>query len=183
LIDTYGNMYISKVIYRWNDNVTPAELDKKMKDYWGVKNIYSFEYSGYPNDPLDGTGHIDMFMKLLNDDTVVVTVGDVEPFKQVGEKVVEFFTNRIAPNGKKYTVLTVPGYWVNNKVWYTWSNSLIFNNVLLLPTYKDYPTQNQLAKEIHENAGYRVVEINADKAIVLAGAVHCITQSIPRMVQ
>jgi len=50
-----------------------------------------------PIIPLIGTGHIDMFLKLLNDNTVLVSIADTEPFKSNAEKAIEFFKIKPLP--------------------------------------------------------------------------------------
>ena len=48
--------------------------------------------------PEDGTGHIDMFVKLLDDSTVLITETSDFPYKKTCEKAVKYFQSIKAPN-------------------------------------------------------------------------------------
>jgi agmatine deiminase len=178
MVDSYGNLFMTERTYIWNANKSKDEVNSILKNYFKVKNIYTFEYAGYPNEPLDGTGHIDMFMKLLNDNTVLIAKNDKEPFKSTFDKAAKFFEGREAPNGKKYTVLRVNGYY-DNYVWYTYTNSLIVNGYVLMPIYSKYSSSNIEAQKLYEQAGLKVITINSDNSITAGGSIHCVTQSIP----
>ncbi len=178
MVDSYGNLYMTERTYMWNSGKSKDEVNSILKNYFKVKNIYTFDYAGYPGEPYDGTGHIDMFMKLLNDDTVLIAKNDKEPFKTVFDKAAKFFEDRKAPNGKKYTVLRIDGYYTNN-VWYTYTNSLIVNGYVLMPTYSKYSSANSEAQKLYESAGLKVIPINSDQSITAGGSIHCVTQVIP----
>ena len=178
MVDSYGNLFTTERTYIWNSNKSKDEVNSILKNYFKVKNIYSFEYAGYPGEPLDGTGHIDMFMKLLNDDTILITETDKEPFKSTFEKATKFFEERKSPNGKKYTILKVPGYYESG-VWYTYTNSLIVNGYVIMPVYSKYSYANSYAQKIYEQAGLKVITINSDLSIKAGGSIHCVTQTIP----
>ncbi|MEF3279936.1 MAG: agmatine deiminase family protein [Elusimicrobiota bacterium] len=178
MVDSYGNLFMTERTYIWNSNKSKDQVNSILKDYFKIKNIYTFEYAGYPGEPYDGTGHIDMFMKLLNDNTVLIADTDVEPFKSVFNKAAEFFKERNAPNGKPYRVLRVKGYYKNN-VWYTYTNSLIVNGYVLMPSYSSYSSSNLDAQRIYEEAGLKVLAINSDSSITAGGSIHCVTQVIP----
>jgi len=73
MVDSKGNLFMTKRTYQWNSNKTPEYVDSLLKKYFNVKYIHALDYAGYPNYPRDGTGHIDMFVKLLNDYTVLIS--------------------------------------------------------------------------------------------------------------
>lgn len=178
MVDSKGNLFMTERTYIWNKPKTKEEVNNILKDYFKVKEIYTFEYAGYPNHPLDGTGHIDMFMKLLSDDTVIIAECDTEPFKTTFNKAVEFFKNKTAPNGKDYKILRVKSYYKDG-VFYTYTNSLIVNGNVIMPVYSRFTEANYAAKAVYESAGFRVITINSDASISAGGAIHCITQTVP----
>jgi len=178
MVDSYGNLFMTERTYIWNSDKSRDQVNSILKDYFKVKNIYTFEYAGYPNEPLDGTGHIDMFMKLLNDNTVLIAKTDKEPFKSTFDKAAKFFEGKEAPNGRKYTLLRVNGYYENN-VWYTYTNSLIVNGYVIMPVYSKYSSSNLEAQKIYEQAGLKVITVNSDSSITAGGSIHCVTQTIP----
>ena len=182
MVDSKGDLFMTKRTYKWNTSMSADQVDATLKKYFNVKNIYTFDYSGYPNDPSDGTGHIDMFMKLLNDHTVLISLADTEPYKSTGEKARAFFTNRTAPDGQPYKVITLKG-WTASGAWYTYTNSLIINNVVLMPSYSGHDKDNAAAKAAYESgmSSVTVVPVTADQSIVDGGAIHCETQVIPML--
>jgi len=180
MVDTKGDLFMTKRVYVWNSGKTQDQVDSMLKSYFGVKNIYTFEYSGYPGEPSDGTGHIDMFMKLLNDHTVLISVAETEPFKSNAEKAIAFFKDRKAADGEMFKVLTVKG-WDDSGTWYTYTNSLIVNKVAIIPSYAGHATEEAAAKAAYEAGipGVTVVQVPSDESITAGGSIHCVTQNIP----
>jgi agmatine deiminase len=183
MVDSKGNFFTTKRIYIWNSDKSQSEVDSLLKSYFGVKNIYTFEYAGYPGEPADGTGHIDMFMKLLNDHTVLISTAKTEPYKSNAEKAIAFFTGRQAPDGQPYKVLTVNGW--NDNAWYTYTNSLLVNNTAIIPSYTGHEQDNQAAVDAYKAGmpGVTVVPVNTDDSITAGGSIHCVTQLIPVLPQ
>jgi len=180
MVDSAGDLFMTKRVYIWNSGMRPEQVDAALKEYLKVKNIYTFEYAGYPDQPADGTGHIDMFMKLLNDHTVLVSTAETEPFKSNSEKAIAFFKDRTAPDGQPYKVITVKG-WEEHGVWYTYTNSLIVNKTAILPSYSGHPGEEAAAKAAYEDGipGVTVVPVGSDESIGSGGSIHCVTQTIP----
>ncbi|HAT71398.1 MAG TPA: hypothetical protein DCS63_01100 [Elusimicrobia bacterium] len=180
MVDSKGNLYMTKRTYLWNSGKSVEQVDSILKSYFGVKNIYTFDYSGYPGQPADGTGHIDMFMKLLNDHTVLISVADTEPFKSNSEKAIAFFKGRKAADGEPFKVITVKG-WEDSGVWYTYTNSLIVNKVAIIPSYSGRPAEENAARAAYQAGipGVTVVPVPSDDSIAAGGSIHCVTQTIP----
>jgi len=180
MVDSYGNLFMTKRTYIWNSGMSQSQVDTILKDSFKVKNIYTFDYSGYPGEPADGTGHIDMFMKLLNDHTVLVSVAATEPFKSNSEKAMAFFKGKTAPDGQPYKIITVKG-WSESGTWYTYTNSTIVNNVAIIPSYSGSQTE-AAAKAAYEAGmpGVTVVPVPSDDSITAGGSIHCTTQTIPK---
>lgn len=186
MVDSYGNLFTTERTYMWNSKMSRQQVDEELKKAFNVKNIYVFEYAGFPLEPKDGTGHLDMFMKLLNDHTVLISTADIEPFKSNSQKAIDFFKNRIAPDGHTYKIITVKGWYKDlgrgRGTWYTYANSLIVNSAVIIPAYSGYDKENLSAKNAYEQAmpQITVVQVNSDDSIVSGGSIHCVTQTIPR---
>jgi agmatine deiminase len=178
MVDSNSNLFMTKRTYLWNSSLSKEQVDASLKSYFNVKNIYALDYAGYPGNPTDGTGHIDMFMKLLNDNTVLISIADSEPFKSTAEKAIAFFENMTAPNGNPYTIIKVKG-WEKYGTWYTYTNSLIVNNTVLMPSYSGAENVKGVAAYKAGMPGVNVVEINSDSSIRAGGSIHCVTQTIP----
>lgn len=182
MFDTKGNLFMTKRTYIWNSSLSPEQVDAALKAQFKVKNIYTFDYSGYPGEPKDGTGHIDMFMKLLNDHTVLISLADTEPFKSNSEKALAWFKGRTAPDGQPYTIVTAKG-WASSGAWYTYTNSLIVNNMVMMPSYSGRQKEEAQAIAAYKAGmpGVNVVPINSDDSITAGGSIHCTTQTIPAL--
>ena len=180
MIDSAGNLFMTKRTYTWNNNKTKQEVDRILMENFRIKNIYALDYAGYPNSPADGTGHIDMFAKLLNDFTVLISIADTEPYKSNALKAISFFENLTAPDGGNYKIIKVKG-WEKSRTWYTYTNSLIVNNVVLMPSYSGYKELEDLAINAYKEGieGVFVKPINSDSSIYSGGSIHCVTQTIP----
>lgn len=180
MTDSKGGLFMTRRTYLWNPDMSEAQVDAALKAYFKVQKVYAFDYAGYPGTPADGTGHIDMFMKLLNDHTVLITVAETEPFKSNSEKAITFFKGKTAPDGQPYKIITVKG-WQSGGAWYTYTNSLIVNGVVLMPSYSGRGNEDAQATAAYEAgiAGVTVVPINADDSITAGGSIHCVTQTIP----
>lgn len=177
MVDSAGTLFMTKRTYIWNSNMSQEQVDTHLKNYLKVKKIVTFEYAGYPGEPGDGTGHIDMFLKLLNDNTILISLSQDEPFKTNAEKAMAWFKANKAPNGQPYKIITVNG-WATD-AWYTYTNSLVVNGVAIIPSYSAKPEEEAKAKAAYEQAGYTVVPVPSDESIVAGGSIHCVTQTIP----
>ena len=180
MVDSRGNLFMTKRTYLWNSHLSPEQVDGALKEALRVRNVVAFDYAGYPGEPADGTGHIDMFMKLLNDHTVLISLADTEPFKSNSEKALAYFRGRTAPDGYPYKVITVKG-WQKYGAWYTYTNSLIVNNTVIMPSYSGASQQEAAAVAAYREGmpGVTVVPVNSDSSITAGGSIHCVTQTIP----
>ncbi len=176
MVDSQGTLFHTNRTYIWNSNMSREQVDAHLKNYLKVKKIVTFDYAGYPGEPGDGTGHVDMFVKLLNDNTVLLAVTEAEPFKTACDKAMAWFKANKAPNGQPYKILTVKA-WATD-AWYTYTNSLVVNNIAIIPSYS-VSTEEANAKAAYEAAGYTVVPVASDDSIVSGGSIHCVTQTIP----
>ncbi|HBA59906.1 MAG TPA: hypothetical protein DCZ92_03615 [Elusimicrobia bacterium] len=177
LMDSKGNLFMTKRTYLWNSNMSEEQVNAHLKNYLKAKNIITFDYSGYPGEPADGTGHLDMFVKLLNDHTVLISVADTEPFKSNSEKAIAYFKNRKAPDGETYKIITIKAWY--DGAWYTYTNSLVVNNTAIISSFAGHQAEDAAAKAAYESAGFNVVQVPSDSSIVAGGAIHCVTQTIP----
>ena len=182
MVDSAGNLFMTKRTYIWNRSKSKNEVDQLLKDYFNVKKIHAIDYAGYPNGPTDGTGHIDMFVKLLNDNTVLISTANNEPYIKTVESAVKYFESIKAPNGEDYKIIRVKG-WTSGRTWYTYTNSLIVNGIVIMPSYRAYSKENLAAVKAYEQGmpGIKVKTVNSDYSISSGGAIHCITQLIPEL--
>ncbi len=180
MIDSAGSVFMTRRVLNWNQHLTESQVTQTVKAYFGAKQVHLLEYAGYPGSPADGTGHIDMFAKLLDDETVAIATSVVEPFKSNGENAIRYFSSLTTPSGRPYQIVELRSAY-NGQTWFTYTNSLIVNHALLLPTYQNYKNLNDEAiKTLSSRTSYQVIGINSDVSIGAGGAIHCVTQQIPQ---
>lgn len=160
---------------------TPAEVDSLMKDYMAID-----PYVRMDELPFDIISHIDMHMKLLNENTLLLGQfpQGVSDGPQMEANLQYILSNFTARDGNPFKVVRVPmppstgGNYAPSAHYRTFTNSIFINKTVLVPTYREeYDT---VALRIYEESlpGYNIVPINCESIIPAAGALHCITHSI-----
>lgn len=168
---------------------TEEEIDDLVEEWLGVT-----EYVKMEPLPFDNINHIDMHMKLIDEQTLFVGqfpegVSDGPQIQANMEYVLSNFTNKW---GEPYKIVWLPmppttngdypnGSW-NGPAYRTYTNSVFVNNTIIVPTYREeYDTT---AMRIYEEnlPGYNIVGIDCDDQpepiIFASGAIHCITHSV-----
>ena len=160
------------------------DIEGILADFMGLHTYVRME-----NLPYDGIHHIDMHMKLLDEETILMAeypegVADGPQIEANLEYVLSGFTSKW---GTPFEVVRIPsppepgwggGYPDAGGDYMTYTNSVFVNNTILVPTYYDEYDTPALA--IYEEAmpGYNVVGIDCNQIISASGAIHCITHSV-----
>lgn len=195
--DGMGNAFASNLILEENDGWGPygsvyypnhneEEIDDIMNQFMGIN-----EYIKMETLPYDGIHHIDMHMKLLNEETILVAEypQGVADGPQIEENIQYILNNFTTPYGNPYTIIRIPSppstsglYPDNNGYYRTYTNSVFINSKVLVPFYRtEYDT---IAQRIYEEAlpGYEIIGIDCDNSgnniISASGAIHCITKAV-----
>jgi agmatine deiminase len=181
MVDGHGTGFSSKLILNENSGKTEAQIDTIGKKYMGLRRYIKMETL-----PYDGIHHIDMHMKLLDEETILVGQypSGVSDGPQIEANLQYILNNFQTCFGKPYKVVRIPmppsstGQYPPNSSYYTYTNSLIVNKTVIVPIYGF--SLDTTALRIYRDAmpGYRVVGINCSSMISASGAVHCITKEI-----
>jgi agmatine deiminase len=181
MVDGHGTGFSSKLIITENPGKTEADIDTIAKKYMGLKR-----YIKMNTLPYDGIHHIDMHMKLLDEETLLVGQypTGVSDGPQIELNLQYILANFQTCFGKPYKVVRIPqppsatGQYPPNSSYYTYTNSLIVNKTVIVPIYG--LSQDTTALRIYRESmpGYRVVGINCSSMISASGAIHCITKEI-----
>lgn len=192
--DGMGNAFASKLILTENQAGNPygvsakteAQIDQIMQDYMGIQSYRKMEVL-----PYDGIHHIDMHMKLLDEETILVSEypDGVADGPQIIENINYITSTFQTPFGNDYEIKWIPAppssggqYPDNGGAYRTYTNAIILNKSVLVPTYR--PEVDAEAIQIWEEVmpGYRIVPIDVDNPeeplINSSGAIHCITHTI-----
>jgi agmatine/peptidylarginine deiminase len=179
--DGMGTAFASKLILNENPNKTEAQIDSVMRSYMGIERFIKM-----PVLPFDGIHHIDMHMKLLDEETLLIGQypDGVADGPQIEANMQYVLSQFKTPFGKNYDVIRIPmpphnGKYPNAGGYYrTYANAVFVNKTVILPTYElQYDTT---ALKIWQKAlpGHKIVGINCTAIIGQGGAIHCITKEI-----
>lgn len=190
MVDGHGTAFASKLILTENQAGNPygvsvkneSQINNIMSSYMGVNRYIKMDIL-----PYDQIHHIDMHIKLLDEETLLVSQypAGVADGPQIEANLQYVLNNFQTCFGKPYKVVRIPappgpnGQYPNNGGDYrTYTNSLIVNKTVIVPTYA--PQYDTTALRIYrENMpGYNVVGINCNAIITSLGAIHCITKEI-----
>lgn len=131
------------------------------------------------------TGHMDMFIRMV--DATTIMVGEYDPADDgFNAQVLDENAARIAAetnlNGDPLNVVRIPmPDNANRSVWRTYTNSVIVNDLVLVPVYAQESSHEAEALTVYQNAmpGKTVVPIDSDGIIQSGGAIHCVTRTRP----
>jgi agmatine deiminase len=163
-------------------NHDEAAIDALMKKYMGIDT-----YIKMANLPFDGIHHIDMHMKLLDEQTLLV--GEyptgIADGPQIEANLQYVLSNFTTPFGTPFKVVRIPmppdhlGRFPHQNGHYrTYTNSLIANRTVLVPTYEEQYDTTALRIYREAMPGYRIKGINCNQIIPSGGAIHCISKEI-----
>lgn len=184
--DGFGTAFSSNLILEENPTKTEAQIDQIMSDYMGIDQYIKMEVL-----PYDGIHHIDMHMKLLDEETLLWSqyptgVADGPQIEANLLYVLDNFNSVFGTPYKIKRIVAPPDYTGNGTAIYpnnggdyrTYSNSVFVNGTVLLPIYGG-PFDTTAVRIYKENLpGYRVVPIDCQSIIGASGAIHCITHSV-----
>lgn len=188
MVDGHGTGFASKLILTENQAGNPYGVSAKNETQVnGIMNSYMgiSRYIKMNTLPYDQIHHIDMHMKLLDEETLLV--GQYPPGTADGPQIeanLQYVLNNFQSCfGRPYKVVRIPmpphnGNYPPTGNYRTYTNSVFVNKTVIVPTYEtQYDTT---ALRIYREAlpGYKVYGINCNAIIPSLGAIHCITKEI-----
>ncbi|WP_141730990.1 agmatine deiminase family protein [Oligoflexus tunisiensis] len=146
--------------------------------------------------------HVDMFLKFVNRNTILVNeiqdramdlLDDADPDSKVKIPKIKSELDRIAKDlSKTFRVVRVPMPLPVYDIFFTYANSVIVNDTVIIPSYKNpdpsrgtYPDQHFYAsyeeevRKAYQEVGLKTVFLKADDLIKDGGAFHCVTFHLP----
>ena len=187
--DGFGNAFSSKLILEDNGPLMPFNtsnhseqmIDSIMKLFMGIESYIKMETL-----PYDGIHHIDMHMKLLDEETLLVGEypSGIADGPQIEANLQYVLSNFNSKWGTPFKVIRIPmppqsnGSFPPTGDYLTYTNFVFVNKTIIMPVYR--PQYDTTAIRIVKSSlpGYRVVGIDSDNIIQASGAIHCITHSI-----
>ncbi len=184
MTDGLGTAFSSNLVLDENLGWTESQINSIMQNFMGINRYIKMTVL-----PYDGIHHIDMHMKLLNEETLLVgeyPVG-VADGPQIEANLAYILSNFNSVFGTPYKVIRIPqppdqlnGYAYPDAGgnYLTYANATIINKTIIVPQY--YTQYDTTALRIWRNAmpGYNVVGINSNTTISASGSLHCITHAV-----
>ena len=160
------------------------EIEDILADFMGLHTYVRME-----NLPFDGIHHIDMHMKLLDEETILMAEypEGLADGPQIEANLEYVLSNHTSKWGTPFDVVRIPsppepgwggGFPDEGGDYMTYTNSVFVNNTILLPTYYEEYDTTAIAIYERELPGYNVVGIDCNQIISASGAIHCITHSV-----
>ncbi|MEL6632375.1 MAG: agmatine deiminase family protein [Bacteroidota bacterium] len=187
LTDGMGTGFSSELVLQENmgHETLPksvAEIELAVQKFMGIHR-----YITMPILPYDGIHHIDMHMKLLDEETILLGAypKGISNGPQIEANLQYMVQHHLSPYGRPYKVIRIPmppdnGYYppAVSASYRTYTNAVILNQLVLVPLFEEkYDTT---ALRIYREAmpGYEIVGIDCKDVIESGGALHCITNTI-----
>lgn len=180
--DGLGTAFSSKLILQENTSKTEAQINSVHNSFMGISRYIKMDVL-----PYDGIHHIDMHIKLLDEETLLV--GEyptgVSDGPQIEANLQYVLSNFNSVFGTPYKIIRIPqppdpsNGWPNQGGNYlTYANASIVNKTVLVPQY--YQQYDTTAIRIWKESmpGYKIVGINSNASISASGSLHCITHEI-----
>lgn len=159
--------------------LSEAEIKAFYADFAGCVRTTIF-----PRMPTEGTGHIDMWAKLLGDDDVLVgEIAQEDATDDLSKEVQTYLSARAADfEALDFRVHRIPMPTPSAWLFRSYTNSLLVNGTAFVPQYNTQWAHARYAtkvESVYRRLGYKVVWIPSDTLIRDGGAVHCVTMQVP----
>lgn len=193
MTDGWGTGFSSKLILEENDGTgqsqsfkSKEDIDSIMQAFMGIDRYVMMETL-----PYDEIHHIDMHMKLLDEETLLV--GEypegVADGPQIEENLQYVLDNYTSVFGTPYKVVRIPmppdadGDYPGDGPWWnvdyrTYTNFVFINRLVLVPIYEEKYDTTALRILDEALPGYTIVGIDCNDIIQSLGAIHCITKEV-----
>jgi agmatine deiminase len=170
-----------------NQGFNETFIAELFQSYQGIDTLHVL-----PQLPgsVDGTGHIDMWMYLVDDDTVIISefqTGSNPTAIAITENAVTYMESL------GFEVYRTPAWNANHpdngySTHWTYTNALRVNDRIFIPSYgfySPYSDEDDDALTAFQNAAgssVDIVQIDCYPIIWAAGAIHCITMQVPKYI-
>jgi len=164
-----------------------SDIDKVYTDYLNCSNGI------YHPEPLpdEGTTHIDMFSKILDQNTIIVSYSTAALGASAAEisaldAAAEFYANTPKPDGGQWNIIRIPmtfgnysAYGDKWRVQYTHTNSTIVNDHVIIPVYGRGTDEEALKIYAELMPRHTLVGVDSNNMIIWGGSIHCTTMQLP----
>ena len=153
-----------------NPHLTKSEIETYLKSTLGARNVLWLDYGYMEGDDTDG--HIDMLARFTSPDTIAYVQCDkedshYEEFVQM-ERQLQSFGFHLVP-----LPWVSAKYYANERLPASYTNFVIINDAVIVPTYNDPNDQEALKIMQKLFPGRDVIGLDASVLIRQHGSIHC----------
>lgn len=168
-----------------NPSLDQTEIEQQLCEDLGVEKINWLFHGAMQGDDTDS--HIDTLARLCPDNVIAYQACDDETdshFSELQLMAVELQNMTSARDGH-YRLIPLP--WPSAKydktgqrLPATYANFLVFNQLVIVPTYRDPQDSVALAQLAKAFPGYQIKGLDCLPVIQQHGSLHCITMQLPK---
>ncbi|MCB0560738.1 MAG: agmatine deiminase family protein [Lewinellaceae bacterium] len=183
LQDGMGSLFSSELVLQTNPGKTMEEIAAIAQAYLGIT---PGRYFTMPVLPYDSIHHLDMHMRFLDEETLLV--GQYPEGVADGPQIegnVAFLHQLTTAFGNPYRIIRIPmppdvlGRYPDEGGFYrTYTNGIFVNKTYLLPIYEERYDTTALRIYQEQLPGYTIVGIDCDQIVDNFGAIHCVTKLV-----
>lgn len=172
LYDGHGTGFSTDLVWDENPGMSHAEIAEAMEAYLGIT-----DYVVLPDISSTGIHHIDCWMKVLSEETILVKeVSPSHPHYDEIEANVATLESLTNCYGRPYTIVRVYCGSIGGSDVAAYTNSMILNNKVFVPTFSISTDAAALAAYEAAMPGYEV--FGFDGSWLSDDAVHCRTMEL-----
>ena len=170
-----ADAYSTRLIANENGALSEPEIVDLWRQFQNVETEVT--------DPLpasvDSTQHIDMWMQITGDRSVVIAdypLASGSTHDQVAD------AQAATMQAAGYAVTRVDNIGNPQAIHYTFTNVVMCNNIVLLPEYDNIPgsySANALAAWQAHLPDHQIIQVDCDAIVTAAGVMHCIVMHVP----
>lgn len=181
LPDGMGTVFSSRLVLDENPTKSEGKIDSIAARFLGVD-----QYIKFPTLPFDGIHHLDMHMRLIDEETIIFGQypDGVADGPQIEANIEYLLENFKTSFGNDYKIIRMPMPPDGNRYpdqggdYRTYTNSIFLNKTILVPVYEERYDTTALRIYRENLPGYNVVGLNCNNIIGSLGALHCITKTV-----
>lgn len=168
-----------------NPDLDKEAIERQLSADLGVSKINWLHHGAMEGDDTDS--HIDTLARLCPNNVIAYQACDDQADSHYRElqAMAEELRAMTSADGEPYRLVALP--WPSPKyddeghrLPATYANFLIFNQVVIVPTYRDVQDEKALAQIADAFPGYEVVGLDCLPIIQQHGSLHCITMQLPK---
>ncbi|MCR6571791.1 agmatine deiminase family protein [Campylobacter insulaenigrae] len=158
-----------------NSKLNKDEIEKKIKDIFGLEKIIWLNYGYIRGDDTDS--HIDTLARFINEETIAYCICEDETDEHY--KPLKAMENELRKSGYKLVSLPLPKpiYYEGKRLGATYANFVFINNALIVPTYDDKNDQIIIDKLQKICKNHKVIGVDARVFLRQNGSLHCSCQN------